>query len=104
MDGPDPRLFQLLQRAVEKLACGAVDRIAAAGALDLGAQAQLELACRQLSEGHGDHVRELGLTRDERRDDAADERRRLAGTGSRLDDQRRVEIATNAIARRLIRE
>ena len=71
--------------------------------LDLGA-AELQLTGGELGERDGDDAVERGPAGGERRDDAADERRRLAGPGRGFDDQRRVEVGRDAIALRLIGE
>jgi hypothetical protein len=67
--------------------------------LDLGAETKLHLAGRLLGEGDGDQGLERGLAGPEKREDALDQRRRLAGACGSLHDERDVEIVRDAIAR-----
>src|SRR5262249_19974776 len=104
VDRSDPRRLELLERLVEPIELGgaavrrsrAVDDALVSRALDLGAQAKLHLARGLLGEGHGDEVaaaaRERRAARSEEGEDAFDERRRLAGPGRSLDDERRAEV------------
>ena len=73
-----------------------------AGALEAGAQAQLELAGGLLGEGHRDDAIDARAAVGQHVDDAADELARLAGAGRRLDDHRLVEGVADAVAGGLI--
>lgn len=78
--------------------------LALAGALNLGAQAQLHLARSLFRERHGHERCERGSSRRQEPEDAGDELRRFARTGGRLHDERRVEIGANGVASDLVDE
>ena len=102
VDRPDVRLLELGEREVE--AGALLLRGAAAGALDLGAKPELHLAGGLLGEGHRDEAGERRLALLEERHHAVHELGRLPRAGRGLDDERRVEIAADAIARLLVGE
>jgi hypothetical protein len=104
MDRPDARLFELGQGGVQARARVGRTVVALPLALDRGAQAELQLAGRRFREGDGDDAVEVRVPGHERRHDATDELGRLARPGRGFDHERRVELAADAVALRLIGE
>ena len=67
--------------------------------LDLEAQPQLHLAGRLLGERDRDGARERATAASDQADDAADQRRRLAGPGRGFDEECRAELGKDPRSR-----
>ena len=102
VDGADGRRLQAFQRSGQAIAL--LGAGAAARRLQLGAQAQLHLAGGQVGEGQRKDPVERGPAAAHQGDDARHQLGRLPGAGGGLHDQRRVEIAPDAIAGGLVGE
>ena len=90
VDCADAGKLQFLERAVEP---GALfRRRVRSRPLDLEAQPQLHLAGRFLRVGDRDGARERATAVSDQPDNAADQRRRLAGPGSRFNEEGCVRI------------
>src|SRR5262249_23005247 len=100
VDGPDARDLELGERVVE--AAALVVGRGSAGALELGAQAQLHLAGGLVGERDGDEARQRRRAGAHDSDDARDELGGLAGTGGGLDDERGAEVLADAPPRLLV--
>ena len=104
VDRPDARLLQLRERAGEELArLGRATRLLPR-AFDLAAEPELQLARRRVREGDRHHAVEASAPRHEDGHHAPDELGRLAGSRGSLDHERRVQVASDALARVLIGE
>jgi hypothetical protein len=99
VDRPDARLLELAQGVVERTGRARAPRV-----LDRLPEPELQLARGGVRERDGDHVIEPRAAGGEERDHPLHELRRLPGPGRRLDDERRVEVVADAVARVLVRE
>ena len=102
VDGADGRRLQPFQRSGQAIAL--LEGGAAARGLQLGAQAQLHLTGGQVGERHRKDPVERGPAASHQGDDARHQLGRLSGSSRGLHDQRRAEIAPDAIAGGLVRE
>jgi len=102
VDGADGRRLQPFQRSGQAIAL--LEGGAAARGLQLGAQAQLHLTGGQVGERHRKDPVERGPAASHQGDDARHQLGRLSGSSRGLNDQRRAEIAPDAIAGGLVRE
>ena len=78
------------------------DVVVATGAIDLLAQSKLQLARGFFGESHRDDGFQSRASRCDHRDDAVDQLGGFAGAGRRLDDQRGIEVAPDALAHALV--
>ena len=97
VDRADARELEFLERASSRSRCSR--RCFRSGPLDLAAEAQLHLAGGLLGEGDRDDAVERADARADQRDDAADQRGGLAGSGRRLDEEARAELGQDPAAR-----
>ena len=102
VDRPDVRGLELADRLIEPRA-HFVARVLAR-AFDFGAKSELHLARGFFRERDGHRRGERGFAAREEAEDARDELRRLSGSRGRFDDERRLEIAADRVARFLIDE
>ena len=97
VDRTDAGKFQFFERAIQPRA--SFGRGIRARPLDLEAQPQLHLAGRFLCEGDRDGARHRATAASDQADDAADQRRRLAGPGSRFNEEGRAEFGRDPRSR-----
>ena len=98
VDGADLRLFEVMHGGVEQAAGVRVGRGLLPRALELFAQAQLQLAGGLFAERDGHDLADRGALVRDQRDDAADQLGGLAGAGRGFDNQRLVELGGDQLA------
>ena len=102
VDGRDGRPLQRVEGDRRSLPLPGREPRVGARALEPFAKAQLHRRGRVLRERDRGDLVEPGAAARHDRLDAVDEQRRLAGPGARLDDERRLVVASRALARRLV--
>ncbi len=97
VDRPDARLLELAERIVERAGGSRAPRV-----LDRLPEPELQLARGGVRERDGDHAIEPRPAGGEEGDHPLHELRRLPRPGGRLDDERRVEVVADPVARGLV--